>query len=259
GEPPTNRTPTYAAAARKAVTGTALSQAELVRVAFQHRFDRTSSLDRFRNVFAKFTIPKDLPRNRHRTFARDVLRAIGITDGVALISFIGRSVIHLVVAESYHEHVTQALNRQESLLPDFDITSYPAHCTTDAQREEYRTCVTPIIKNRLAILLSTTYGGRRDCVRSLLPSDWIDEVEEMASIHRQERLAYWSRQEHPAPPRPTPAAIVHTAQNTMEEDLAHEAPAPRSSNSAKRPRLATTTTDEEEDEMEETRSTHSSS
>ncbi|KAJ3093998.1 hypothetical protein HDU96_001889, partial [Phlyctochytrium bullatum] len=109
-EPPSNRTPTYAAAARKAVAGTALSQAELVRVAFQHRFDRTASSDRFRNVFAKFTIPKDLPRNRHRTFAREVLQAIGITDGIALISFIGRSVIHLVVAESYHEHVTQALN-----------------------------------------------------------------------------------------------------------------------------------------------------
>ncbi|KAJ3093148.1 hypothetical protein HDU96_002510, partial [Phlyctochytrium bullatum] len=212
-------TPTYADAVRKMTSGVAMSPAELRRIALQHKYSRPAADARYVNIFARLSIPKELPRNRYLDVARNILNALGINDGVAFISFVGRSVMHLVVEEQVSDNIVRILSKDDAYLPNFDITGYPDHCTTETQRTAYRTRTRPIFMKRMAILLSSTTGGRRACIRSLIPEALVDQVEDMAADHLHARQEYLDRLANPLPLRPLSAPMDHQDESFPNDSL----------------------------------------
>ncbi|KAJ3100120.1 hypothetical protein HDU96_010443, partial [Phlyctochytrium bullatum] len=124
---PADTRPSYAAAAAAAPNPSAPVTPDPNPIAHPAFGARPRRQNAYTNVYARLSIPAELPRPRHREFVRQALQAIGAGDGIAAVSPVGRSVVHLLVSNRYLARTTTALIKMDALLSSFDPLAPPPH------------------------------------------------------------------------------------------------------------------------------------
>ncbi|KAI8836321.1 hypothetical protein BC829DRAFT_421745 [Chytridium lagenaria] len=117
-------------------------------------------------------IPKHL-RPVRTQLVRSALKKFDITSGIIDMSFIGNSVVHLLVDDNKRKYIEDQLTKHTLLLPNFDPLTLPTHLTQDAneatitalQVDAREFCI-----RRLAVLLKRSGPTKRAGVLQDFPT-----------------------------------------------------------------------------------------
>ncbi|KAI8830710.1 hypothetical protein BC829DRAFT_449600 [Chytridium lagenaria] len=155
----------------------------------------------------KGSCPKGTIKRQRFVIVREALRTLGISSGVIDMSFVGSSVIHILVDPAELPTITATLRRHGLLLENFDPLAVPAHRyngdggarPSSSQIALARTnCI-----RRLAILLSRSGSIKNRRHYSFLPADVITEASQLAATFRIASIFNPSVTK-PIPPTPAP-------------------------------------------------------
>ncbi|KAJ3202200.1 hypothetical protein HDU67_000722 [Dinochytrium kinnereticum] len=212
---PRHQGPTsYASAVRSIASRSATANAAC-RVVFRSTFPRRT-VERIDNVYFKGSTGGSSLKGQRYVVIREALRSIGISSGVLDMSFIGGSVVHLLVDSAHTATITTALRKKGVLLPEFNPLSVPAHLAQDDHAAQARLEADASKKcvDRLAILLRRSGPVKRDAVLRGIPEEIAHAAlakSNQASNMRHEDAVF-------GPSQATQRTIVDTeADNIMDE------------------------------------------
>ncbi|KAI8829324.1 hypothetical protein BC829DRAFT_423984 [Chytridium lagenaria] len=133
-------------------------------------------------------MPKGTLKSQRFVVVREALRTIGITSGVIDMSFVGSSVIHLLVDSAATDTITTCLRRHGFLLTDFDPLVVPPHSIAPSlsapSTDQVDGCRTNCIR-RLAILLSRSGAVKADAITRPFSPDIANAAIALAASFRR--------------------------------------------------------------------------
>ncbi|KAI8833190.1 hypothetical protein BC829DRAFT_422611 [Chytridium lagenaria] len=135
----------YAAAARNIFRNSA-SALDAARIVFRSSFPR-STITRLENVYLKASVPSGTLWPKRFLIMREALKTLGIKEGIVDMSFVGGSVVHLLVSNEKVDEVEEALRKAGRLLVDFDPLGVPdlpsnqGRSSTELKRMAHDNCV----------------------------------------------------------------------------------------------------------------------
>ncbi|KAI8847298.1 hypothetical protein BC829DRAFT_444628 [Chytridium lagenaria] len=142
---------------------------DAARIVFRSSFPR-STLTRLENVYFKASVPSGPLWPKRFLIIREALKTLGIGDGIIDMSFVGGSVVHLLVSSDKVDEVEEALRKAGRLLLDFDplgipdIPSNQGRSSSELKRSAHDNCV-----KRLGNLYSRGGQHTKDAVTRDLP------------------------------------------------------------------------------------------
>jgi hypothetical protein len=233
--PAIQRPLSYSAALRQSLRpGARLSHAAAARICFQHLHQRPLTTT-FSNLYIRCYLPQQKAGGKRYELVRGALRSLGITQGVFDMSFIGKSITHLLVDAAFASDISAKLG-PDILLSDFDPLAQPAHTTDSHNTQRSREAFV----DRIAILLSRNHGPRRTAILSAVPVDLLLDVERSLAAkltrNNQRAAASGARIGGRAP-----AAIDHGQDTILGEPS--ELPSTQHNATLKRPTLASEDSD----------------
>ncbi|KAJ3209741.1 hypothetical protein HDU67_005960 [Dinochytrium kinnereticum] len=164
--------PTSYASAVRSIARQSATANHACRVVFCSTFAR-STVEKIDNVYFRGSAGGLRLKSQRYVVIREALRSIAISSGILDMSFIGGSVVHLLVDAAHTTTITAALRKKGVLLPDFNPLAVPAHLAHAGQADQARLesdaskkCV-----DRLAILLRRSGRVKREAVLRGMPED----------------------------------------------------------------------------------------
>lgn len=121
--------------------------------------------------------------------ARKALASIGIVKGVRTMSFIGKSIVHLLVDEEDAKHIRGRLNQVNMLMEDFDPFKPAPH------EEDMQDITCKKALERLSILyLNQRSNGMKNAIKAVVPTTHENTFNMLIVKKEQEQQEWLTRQ-----------------------------------------------------------------